>query len=791
MGFKSFCKKCFWFFGGCFIIGVVVIAVLIVILELDLPNVNELKHVRLESPLRILTKDNKLIAEFGTVRRVPIKLNQVPKMLINATLATEDQRFYEHAGVDLISLARAGLVLIITGKKEQGGSTITMQVARNFFLTRKKKYIRKIREILLALKIDREFSKNKILELYFNKNFYGSRAYGIAAAAKIYYGETLDQLTLPQIAMLVGLPQAPTALNPLSHPKAALDRRNHVLYRMYDLHYINQQEYQDAIKVPLNATYHDLRVSVTAPYVAEMARQIIVKEFGKEAAYDDGYTVYTTIDSKLQEAANQAITDGLLSYDRRHGYRGADKNIAPLSDDKSQYVDMLKKIPTVSVLMPALVLTVDDQSATALLKDGQTVTLPWSGMSWARKQTLMPNDKERLGRRPKQVSDVLKVGNVIWVIKQSNGSYLLGQLPRAEAALVAMNPKDGSIEALVGGFNYFRSKYNRIIQANRQPGSAFKPFIYSAALNRGYTLATVLNDAPIAISDTGLNELWRPENDTKKFYGPTRLRIALAHSRNLVSVRLLQMIGVPYALNYVTRFGFDKDNLPNSLSLVLGTASVTPLKLTTGYMVFANGGYYVKPYFIDHINNYNNKTIFQAQPKIAGDPIQVQADHSTMIAPRVITPQNAYLMTSALKSVIRIGTGRPARVLHRSDLAGKTGTTDNKHDAWFCGFNSNLVITAWIGFDQTGSLHEYAIRSVLPIWIDFMQQAFKNQPKATMPQPEGIITARIDKTTGLLAPPGDTKAMFEIFRQQYVPKRQGENNTARKNNEEANLSELY
>ncbi len=773
---KSIFKKCLWLVTICIIAAFLALSVLLLLLELSLPNVNKLKKVHLQEPLRVFTSDHKLLAEFGNIRRIPVKIDQIPPLLIDATLATEDQRYFTHSGIDILGLARAGVVLIVTGKKRQGGSTITMQVARNFFLTRRKTYTRKIREILLALKINREFSKEKILELYFNKNFYGQRSYGIGAAAKTYYGETLDQLTLPQIAMLAGLPKAPSALNPLADPTAARNRRDHVLYRMYTLRYINKATYDKTVMAPLTASYHNFKVSVKAPYIAEMVRQVMVDQFG-DSSYDKGYTVYTTINSKLQEDANGALTKGLLAYDKRHGYRGPEARLGPQPADLGAWVKALKNSPTINHLQPAIVMFVSNSSVIALLKDSTTVSIPWAGLSWARSQKLTPDDRELLGPMPKKASDILSVGNMIRILQLPDKSWMLSQIPAAEAAIVAINPQDGAILALTGGFNYFKSNFNRITQATLQPGSAFKPFLYSAALNKGYTLATLINDAPIAIPDSGENTVWRPENDTKKFYGPTSLRWALVKSRNVVSVRLLQQIGIPYAINYATRFGFDKSQMPNSLSLALGAVELTPLQLATGYSIFANGGYAIKPYFINTIYTYKDQPVFKTKPAKAGDPIAADTTSTPNTAPRVITPQNAYLMTSVLHDVIQYGTGRPAKILKRSDLAGKTGTTNKQNDGWFSGFNSNIVVTAWIGFDKQQSLQEYAVRAALPIWIDFMKNALVDQPEATMPEPTGLVTVRVDKNTGLLAPSNDKNAVFEKFRKEYVPTQESQSET--------------
>ncbi|MBU0455703.1 MAG: penicillin-binding protein 1A [Gammaproteobacteria bacterium] len=752
----------------CLILGIA-LAFGITWLETTLPDVETLKDAHLQSPLRVFSADNKLIEEFGNIRRSAITLNQVPKQLIQATLATEDQRFFEHSGVDFFGLARAAVVLVLTGQKQQGGSTITMQVARNYFLTQKKTYTRKLKEILLAFRIDHAFTKEKVLELYFNKIFYGNHAYGIGAAAKIYYGKNLNELTLPQLAMLAGLPKAPSTMNPLVNPTAAKARRNHVLEAMYEQHYIDKATYLNAAQAPLTAKYHDLKISVHAPYVAEMVRQLMVSQYG-DNAYTQGFNVYTTIDSQLQKAASHALSKNLMAYDHRHGYRGPEQNLgSPNLDNLEDWLQTLSAIPDINNLQPAAVLSLDDQSATALLKNGQTITVPWDGLSWARKQ-IMQDNQEYLGRLPSTASDVLRVGDVVRVMQNDQHEWVLTQIPKAQAAIVVLNPKNGAIEALDGGFNYYKNNFNHATQASRQPGSAFKPFIYSAALAKKLTLATTINDAPVVMSDTGENDLWRPENDTGKFYGPTRLRVALNKSRNLVSIRLLAKIGIPYTINYLTRFGFERDQLPPTLSLALGTANVTPLQLATAYAVFANKGFLVKPYYIDQIVNTKHQTIYRAQPLIASD----NTDNSNplmhgSLAPRVITPQNAYLMTSALQDVIKYGTARRALALRRNDIAGKTGTTNEKKDAWFSGYTPHLVATVWMGFDQPKPLYEYGAQAALPLWIDFIHDALKEQPNTPFVQPEGIVTARIDKRTGLLTSAHDADAMFELFDTDALP----------------------
>lgn len=759
----------FWALLSMMITMVIILGCVYTYMELQLPNVEVLKDVHWQVPMKVYTADGKLIAEYGAKRRIPVTLDQIPKLLIQATLATEDRRYYSHPGVDFIGLVRAAKAVIETGRKVQGAGTITMQVARNFFLTHKKTYTRKIKEILLALKIDKELSKDKVLELYFNKIYYGNRAYGVGAAARVYYGKTLDQLNLPQLAMIAGLPQAPSRDNPLRNPKAAIRRRNHVLYRMLDQGYITKAQYQQATRAPITASYHEQRVQVRAPYIAELVRQMMVAQYGKKA-YESGYKVYTTINSQLQLDASHVLQDGLLAYTQRHGYRKPTQNLGwPDLQDLPVWQKTLASMPDVDRLQPAAVLTVGYQYITVLLANGKDVRINWNGLSWARPQLA----DGYVGLKPKRASDIVNPGDVIWVFPEPNNQWRLTQLPQAQGALISMSPKNGAILALVGGFDYSLSNFNRVIMAQRQPGSNFKPFIYSAALAKGYTLASTINDAPVVMNDTGENRLWRPTNDTRKFYGPTRVRVGLTESRNLVSIRLLQLIGVPYAINYLNKFGFDTNKLPHSLSLALGSGVVSPLHIAQGYSTFANGGYAVHPHFIAKIVSQNNRVIYQANPATAPDPdassAAVASTQPVNIAPEVLTPQNAYLMTQAMRGVIQSGTGRAAKVLHRSDLAGKTGTTNKQRDAWFSGFDSKVETTVWVGFDNMKSLHEYGAQAALPIWINFMRYALKGVPESTMAQPSDIVTVRIDPKTGLLASPDQSNAIFEVFRRQFEP----------------------
>lgn len=766
--FKRFISTIFWGLLSVMLTLVIVLGVVYTYLELQLPDVEVLKDVHLQVPLRIYSSDGKLIAQYGTKRRIPVTMDQVPKQLIQAVLATEDARYYSHPGVDFVSLVRAAKAVISSGRKVQGASTITMQVARNFFLTSKKTYGRKIKEILLALKIDKELSKDKVLELYLNKIYFGNRAYGVAAAAQVYYGKTLDQLTLPEMAMLAGLPQSPSAKNPLRNPAAAIDRRNHVLQRMYEVGFITKEEYLKAIKAPNTAKYHGQSVQLRAHYIAEMVRQLMLQEYG-ERAYDIGLEVYTTIDSRLQIDAVQSLQDGLIAYSQRHGFNPTGVNLGmPDPTNFESWQQTLKKVPFMERMQPAVVITVNQDSVDALLANGSEVTIPWSGLSWAKPS--LPDGY--VGKAPQKASDIVTEGDFIWVMQDNKNEWQLTQIPKVQGAIVSMDPQNGAILALSGGFDYNQSSFNRAVMAKRQVGSNFKPFIWSAALDKGFTLASTINDAPIVTRGYGEDTMWRPTNDTLKFYGPTRLRVGLTESRNIVAIRLLQAIGVKYAINYLTRFGFNANELPHSLTLALGSGSESPAKVAAAYSVFANGGFQVKPFFIQKILDQRNNVIYQNEPAVACEACitDPNAPKPKNMAPEVLSPQTAYLITQALRGVIQNGTGKAAKVLNRPDLAGKTGTTNDQVDTWFSGFNSHLVTTVWVGYDNSEPLHEYAWVAALPIWIEYMGAALKDTPEATMPQPADIVIARIDPTTGLLASPDQGNAIFEYFNQQKMPK---------------------
>lgn len=759
-----FWRKGLWALSSVLFLIITCVVLLYIYAQSQLPDVESLKTVQLQVPLRIYTEDGLLIQEYGTKRRIPLPYDQIPPTLVHALLATEDQRFFEHPGVDVFGLMRATVRMIKTGTKSQGGSTITMQVARNFFLSRKKTFLRKFNEIMLAIKIDRELSKEKILELYLNKIYLGNRAYGVGAAAKIYYGKQLKDLNIAQLAMIAGLPQAPSTQNPITNPRAAKKRRNHVLERLHEEHYITDIEYETALKEPVAETYHGTNIEVKAPYVAEMIRQSLYDHFGQDA-YTKGYKVYTTIKSSLQNTADKIIEDNLIAYDRRHGYRGPVTTVSSSTlNSASELKKVFNKYPTVNDLIPIIIEDVGPTNASGITSTGQTINIPWKGLSFARPAL----KKGWVGKAPVDASQVVKVGDLIYV-RQHEGIWELTQIPEVEGALIALNPKNGAIESLVGGFNFEKSKFNRVIQSGRQPGSSFKPFIYAAALNKGYTLATLVNDAPIVVDDPSQENLWRPHNDNMKFGGPTRLKEALVRSRNLVSIRILDDIGIDYAINFVSQFGFHKQNLPHALSLALGSLSVSPIDLTAAYAVFANGGYKIEPYLIDHITDTNGHILLQSKATHVCDDCINQDNNSDLIAPRVIPKDIAFLMNSALKGVIQHGTAYDAKVLNRQDIAGKTGTTNEQVDAWFAGYNPNLVVTTWVGFDTPHPLHEYAARLALPIWIDFMKVALHGQPEVELPQPSNVLSIGINPVSGLRARANQTNTVTEFFRESEVP----------------------
>lgn len=757
-----------------------------------LPSIDKLKDVHLQVPLKIFTKDGLLIQEYGKKRRTPLEFANIPPLMIKAFISAEDDRFFEHPGVDYRGLIRAAIT-VMTRTRKLGGSTITMQVARNFFLTHKRTYSRKLKEIFLSLKIESELSKQEIMELYLNKIFLGHRSYGVGAAAEVYYGKKLHLLNLAQIAMIAGLPKAPSAYNPLANPKRAKSRRHYVLGRMLKLDHITAAMFEQADIAPITAKLHAAKPEIEANYVAEMIRAEMFERFGNKAD-TQGYQVFTTIVPKLQVAANNAVRKALLDYDQRHGFRGPEKH-TNITGKRA-----LNGIPAIPGLIPGLVTALGEQSA-EILTANTTIHLDWEAMQWARPY----KNENRRGPKPKTAADILRLGDIIR-LQETDGQWRLTQIPRANGALVALDPNNGAVQALVGGFDYFHSKFNRVTQALRQPGSGFKPFVYAAALTKDYTAASVINDVPIIFHDSALEGAWRPENYDNKFHGPTRLRTGLAKSINLISIHLLREITTRYAIQYASRFGFDSQRLPNNLSLALGSCSVTPLELATAYAVFANGGFKVTPFFIDKIKNDRGTIIYQHKPlEVCNDcdtvttsttvadssqdnpPTTATATATTiatnqtkrqLIAPRVISPQIHFIMNSMLRDVIRYGTGKRAKVLNRNDLAGKTGTTNDQRDAWFSGFHPNLVAISWLGFDSTAPLghKETGGKAALPMWISFMKQALQDLPEVQMKQPPGLVTIKIDPTTGQPVPADSPKAIFEVFRSKNAPERATQKN---------------
>ena len=755
-----------------------------------LPDVDTLRAVQLEVPLRVYTRDGRLIASIGEQRRIPVRYEQIPKLLIEAFLAAEDDRFFQHHGVDWQGILRAALANMRAGGVRQGGSTITMQVARDVFLTPRRDMKRKMSEIYISLLMEAEFSKEEIFSLYANKTFLGERAYGVGAAAEVYFGKALDQLSIAEIATLAGIPKAPSQVNPVANAEAAKNRRSYVLRRMLELGYITRAEHDAANNSPVESRLHGPSIEIDAPYVAEMVRSEMLAKYG-EGVYTAGYKVYTTIDSRLQGTATIALRAGLLEYDRRHGYRGATAKVELGKNPRGDLWDTeLDQFPLIGGLRPAIVQKVDAKSAQIYVKSLGVVTLPWDKLSWARRE--LP--EEKTDRWPIQASEIMARGDVIYTVGSTAQNLQFVQVPEVQSAVVSLDPKDGAVVALVGGFDFFQSKYNRAIQAKRQPGSSFKPFLYAAAFDKGYTAASVILDAPVVLDSLDPDQSWRPkDNSGEKFFGPMRLREALVYSRNLVSVRLLQDIGLEYTRNYVTRFGFDKSQLPDDLTLAIGTAEASPLQMVTAYATFANGGFKVNSYYIGRIEDAAGNALFQAQPAIAcfdcsrAMPTPAPAhgalldasdrDGKSLIAPKdlapqVLRPQISYLLANIMGDVILRGTGVRARAVGRDDIAGKTGTTNEAHDAWFSGFNGDLVTTVWVGFDQDRSLGpgEEGGRTAVPIWTYFMREALAGTPRHPVPVPDGLVTVRINPDTGLLASADNPNGIMEKFVEGNLPK---------------------
>ena len=721
----------------------------------NLPSLETLTDYQPKIPLRIYTADNALIGEFGEERRALVKIDAVPLLMRQAILAAEDERFYQHGGVDYLGVLRAAVANLSSGGAREGASTITMQVARNFFLSSEKTLSRKFNEALLALKIEHNLSKQQILELYVNQIYLGQRAYGFASAAQTYFNKSLNQLNVAEIAMLAGLPKAPSRFNPVVNPKRAKLRQLYVLRRMHELKFISDSQYALAQQQHLLVEHkQQLNFDVRAEYVSEMARQMMYERY-QDAIYSKGFKVYTTLRKADQEAANEALWRGVLDYDQRHGYRGPEGFIEMPQDNQNLEEDLddaFSEVDEVNGLLPAVVLDANAKHVDAYTKAGDVVEINGDGLRFAQKSLSTSTSKLKIKR-----------GSLIRVRKiEKTGHWQIVQVPQVESAFISVNPADGAIRALVGGFDFDRNKFNHVTQAWRQPGSSFKPFIYSAALDRTFTAASVINDAPLVFnsSQTG-SEPWAPKNYDGTYSGPTRLRTALMKSKNLVSIRILQAIGPQYAQEYITRFGFNAKQHPAYLTMALGAGSVTPLQMATAYSVFANGGYRIKPYFVERIVDPRGNLLAQAKPAKAG-----------VDAERVIDPRNAFIMTSLMQDVVKHGTAVRAMQLGRQDLAGKTGTTNEQVDAWFTGFNGNLVAIAWIGFDQPRSLggQETGAQAALPIWISYMGKVLKGTPETNYEPPEGVVAVKINPQSGLRT---SFNGITEYFYQENVPPEQG------------------
>ncbi len=818
----------------------------------ELPSVKILKEIQWQTPMQIFSSDGKLISQFGENKRIPLELKDFPQQLIDALLATEDDRFYYHFGVDPIGMSRAVLGQLM-GENKGGASTITMQVARNFFLSSEVTYSRKIREIFLSFHIESLLTKDEILSLYLNKIPLGHRSFGFGAAAQVYFGKDVKDLSLSQIAVLAGLPKAPSSINPIRSPSKAKLRRNVVLGRMLSQGYISEQEYQTAKAEAILSKRHGAEIELDAPYLAQMAHQELLDMFGKEDAYSNGYKVFTTVPSHLQIAAQQAVLENLHAYDTRHGYRGALFSLRPNIKERSrnerknieinesdelsetELSDAFNKIKTYQSLIAGVVTKVNEQSIEVQLIDNTTINIDWDGLSWAREYI---NDSKQ-GIPPSFAYEILAYGDAILVQRNAETqTYRLSQLPQASSALISMSPDDGAIKALVGGYSFKQSQFNRVTQAKRQVGSNIKPFIYSAALEHGFTLASLVNDSPIDHWDKSGGSVWRPKNSPARYDGPIRVRVALAQSKNVVAVRLFRQVGKSNVINHLQSFGFNESDLPNNNTLALGSASLTPLEVATGYSVFANGGFLIEPYFIERIEDSFGNVVYQANPKVvclaceveleesitepseieqdteskenpelvSSDTPSLQEDEQSVIkddirneplyAERVISSQNAFLVTQALNSVIWgadwkslpywQGTGWRSRALERRDISGKTGTTNQSKDAWFSGYTRKLVTSAWIGFDDpardlgrtskntnlttkqiTGS--EAGAQSAQPAWNLYMKEALPHFPYEAFTLPNDIVSARIDKETGKLTYSSDNSSTFEYFKLGTTP----------------------
>ncbi len=770
----------------------------------NLPDAETLTHIKLQVPLRIYSIDGKLLGEFGEKKRTPVSIKDIPTPFINAFLAAEDDRFYKHKGFSSKALARAVWQAVSGSDAQTGGSTITMQVVKNYLLTPDRNIIRKLKELFISVQIERFLTKDQILELYLNKIFLGHQAYGVAAAAHVYYGKAINNLTLAEMAMIAALPKAPSSINPISNPTEALIRRNWVLKRMLALKYIDKNEYDIAFATPISTKKHTADIQVDASYAAEMARQELFALYGEEA-YTEGYRVVTTINSNLQETAQKALRNGLHAYDLRHGYRKPEAHLDEITDEAKKA--LFAKIVSSNELEAAIVLDNAGKTVKAELGDGKIVEIQWEGGLSTAKTYI---SESRYSVAPKLAKDILKVGDVIRV-KLVDGNWQLTQIPKAEAALVSLNPHDGSIYAIVGGYGFYNNKFNRATQAKRLIGSNIKPFIYSLALNSGFTAASIIDDAPLIYTNPYTGVVWKPGNDDDKYLGPIRLRQALYKSRNMVSIRILQKLGIKKTVDYLTRFGFERNSLPAEMSLALGTPSFTPIQVATAYATIANQGFKISPYLIDSIYNGENEEVFKASPAVAckscvsapapiTKPVETansEADSmedllkettveetpqeisepatdgnasDTHYAERIMDERVVFIIDSILTDTIQKGTARRAISLKRPDIAGKTATTNGPTDSWFSGYHPNIITTVWAGFDDNTPIgkEEYGSTVALPIWIEFMGTALKDQPMMMREPPTGIVSVLINKKTGKRASPGDADAMFEYIQEDLL-----------------------
>ena len=774
-----------------------------------LPAAQTIHDIPLQIPLRIYSRDGHLIEEIGQRRRILVRYDDVPPHVIDAFIAAEDQRFFVHPGIDYRGILRALWQLILTGDIASGGSTLTQQLARSYFLSLEQTAERKFKEASLAVRIEQEFTKEQIMELFLNKMFFGQRAYGVAAAAQVYFNKPLASISVAEAATLAGVLPAPSRYNPVRSPTDARRRRGYVLGRMLGLGFISRQEYDEAMAIPVESHLYGAAVELNAPYVAEMVRREMLSRYGEET-YTAGFQVVTSLDSRLQKAANYAARNGLLEFTRRRGYRGpiATIELPPelpglaIAEWPTETLEILDQYAPGGLSVALVTKVGDDNSAEIVFRDGTAATIPWRGISWAKPFI----DRETTGPAPEMAAEVLAVGDVIYVMPTSAGFWALAQVPEAQAAIVSIDPDDGAITSLVGGFDFATTKFNRATQSARQPGSSFKPFIYSAALEQGNTPATVVLDAPVVINSSELEAVWRPINYSGRFYGPTRMREALVRSMNLVSVRLLLFeTGVGNAVRHIAKFGFSDAALPRNGSLALGGGAASPLDMAQGYATIANGGYAIKPYVIDAIYGADGSMLYRAEPALVCEPClaEPEADYDpdpgeeltleemmdiapfqrpdAATAPELfadvnaaqpaIPIQNAFLVQDMMRDVIRRGTGRRALVLGRKDLSGKTGTSNDRRDAWFGGFNRDLAAIVWIGYDDDLPLGpgEEGSRTALPVWIEFMREALRGVPENQMPMPPGIVSVLIDKETGCPANAGQRNVTFEVFRQEHVP----------------------